>query len=270
MSAPDRPNQHTGTVAGVPYVALPPEGGTGAAPLIVVWHMVDAPRSAEEMAATLPLTGSGAWRVFVDLPLHGARTPDDVEAVMGEALTDPLLNLHVPIVRQAVREFPGVVSGLREELGATGPLGLVGGSLGGAVALTALAETAVPVTAVALVNPAVTARSLVAVAEREFGMGYPWTSEAEEAADRWDFVARAAELADRVSPSATLLVSGDRDHTEFRRDAALLRDALDAAFVTVPDLAHALVEESDAAVAPQSPYAKVVDTELAAWFDARL
>lgn len=270
MSALRLPHQRTGRAAGVPYVALPPERDPGSAPLIVGWPMLDSPRSAADLAAALPLAGSKAWRVFVDLPLHGARTPDDFERVLGEALTDPLLRLHVPVVRQAVQEFPRVVAGLRAELGATGPLGLVGGSLGGAVALTALTATTVPVATVALVNPVLTARSLVAVAEREFGVVYPWTPEAVETAERWDFVARAAEIAERVPASAVLLVSGGADHAEFRRDAALLRDALGTVLVTVPGLAHALTDEADAAAAASSPHTEAVDAELAAWFDARL
>lgn len=240
------------------------------APLVVVWHMLDAPCSAEAMAAALPLAGTAAWRVFVDLPLHGARTPDDIAAVMGEAVTDPLLKLHVPIVDEAVREFPRLVAALRAELAATGPLGLVGGSLGGAVALTVLAETTVPVAAAALVNPAITARSLIAVAEREFGTRYVWTPKAEAAADRWDFVARAGEIADRPSAPAVLLVSGGRDHPEFRDDATRLHDRLDAALVTVPGMAHGLGDVPDTTAAPRPPHAKAVDTEVAAWLDVRL
>jgi hypothetical protein len=63
-------------VADAPYVALPParwRDGEEAAPLIVAWHLNDPPRSAAAMAAALPLGGVAAWRVYLDLPMHGRR-----------------------------------------------------------------------------------------------------------------------------------------------------------------------------------------------------
>src|SRR4051794_16105062 len=48
----------TGTAAGVPFTALPPAGAVdGPAPLIVTWHMLDAPRTDAAFAAALPMTG---------------------------------------------------------------------------------------------------------------------------------------------------------------------------------------------------------------------
>jgi hypothetical protein len=48
----------TGTAAGVPFTALPPAGATdSAAPLIVTWHMLDAPRTDAAFAAALPMSG---------------------------------------------------------------------------------------------------------------------------------------------------------------------------------------------------------------------
>jgi hypothetical protein len=45
----------TGTAAGVPFTALPPTGTTeGLTPLIVTWHMLDAPRTDSAFAAALP------------------------------------------------------------------------------------------------------------------------------------------------------------------------------------------------------------------------
>jgi hypothetical protein len=62
--------------ADVPYVALPPaerRDGDEPAPLIVAWHLNDPPRSAAAMASALPLAGVAAWRVYLDLPMHGRR-----------------------------------------------------------------------------------------------------------------------------------------------------------------------------------------------------
>jgi hypothetical protein len=67
-------------VAGVPYVALPAAGlkaDREPAPLIIAWHLNDPPRSAAAMAAALPLAGVAAWRVYLDLPMHGKRQLPD-------------------------------------------------------------------------------------------------------------------------------------------------------------------------------------------------
>src|ERR1700712_5230620 len=64
----------TGTAAGVPFTALPPAADIdGAAPLIVTWHMLDAPRTNAAFAAALPMTGVPAWRVHLGMPMCGAR-----------------------------------------------------------------------------------------------------------------------------------------------------------------------------------------------------
>jgi hypothetical protein len=66
----------TGVAAGVPFTALPPEGWHDSqepAPLIIAWHLNDPPRSAAAMAAALPLAAVAAWRVYLDLPMHGRR-----------------------------------------------------------------------------------------------------------------------------------------------------------------------------------------------------
>jgi hypothetical protein len=47
----------TGIAAGVPFVALEPENVTGPAPLIVTWHLMDAPASEAAMAAAIPMAG---------------------------------------------------------------------------------------------------------------------------------------------------------------------------------------------------------------------
>ena len=47
--------------------------GREPAPLIIAWHLNDPPRSAAAMASALPLAGVAAWRVYLDLPMHGRR-----------------------------------------------------------------------------------------------------------------------------------------------------------------------------------------------------
>jgi dienelactone hydrolase len=264
-----------GAAAGVPYTALPPAGPIDEpAPLIVTWHMLDAPRSDAAFAAALPMAGVPAWRVHLGMPMCGARMVDGrPDAAIALAREDALLAFLAPFTRQAAAEFPAALAALRDQLPVDdAPVGVLGGSLGGAVALT-VGE--VPVKAVALVNPAVRLQSVVGLVEGLAGHPYRWTAQADETADELDFVARAAEL---TAQPPLLLVSGERDHPDLRTDAAALVDALrvryahpdEVELVTVPDLAHPLAEEPGMEPAPQLPTAKAVDEILTRWFVRQL
>lgn len=268
----------TGTAAGVPFTALPPAGAIdGPAPLIVTWHMLDAPRTDAAFAAALPMTGVPAWRVHLGMPMCGARMVDGrVDAVIDLAREDAVTAFLAPFVHQAADEFPAALTALRAQLPVDDePVGVLGASLGGAVALQVLAASEVPLQRVALVNPAVRIRSVVPLVEGLAGHAYRWTAESRTAADELDFVARAGELTGRPP---LLLVSGERDHPDLRTDAAALVDALrgqsarpdEVELVAVPDLAHPLADEPGLEPAPQLPTARTVDEILTRWFRRQL
>jgi pimeloyl-ACP methyl ester carboxylesterase len=268
----------TGTAAGVPFTALPPAGAIGGpAPLIVTWHMLDAPRTDAAFAAALPMTGVPAWRVHLGMPMCGARMVDGrVDAVIELAREDALMSFLAPFVRQAADEFPAALAALRDQLPVDDePISIVGASLGGAVALEVLTTRRAEIKTVALVNPAVRMRPVVDLVEAMSGKPYAWTAEAQRTADELDFVARATDL---TAQPPLLLVSGERDHPELRTDAAALVDALrehyahphEVELITVPDLAHPLAEEPGLEPAPQLPSAKAVDEILTQWFLRRL
>lgn len=265
----------TGTAAGVPFTALPPTGVTdGPAPLIVTWHMLDAPRTDAAFAAALPMARVPAWRVHLGMPMCGARMVDGrVDAVIELIRKDPLMAYLAPFLYQAADEFPAALAALRDQLPVDdAPVGVLGGSLGGAVALEVLTAGRIPIKAVALVNPAVRMRSAVELIEAGSGQTYPWTAESRTTADELDFVARVAGGVTAQPP--LLLVSGERDHPGFRTDAAALVDALreryarpdDVELTNVPDLPHPLAEEPGLEPAPQLHTAKVVDEILTRWF----
>jgi alpha-beta hydrolase superfamily lysophospholipase len=264
----------TGTAAGVPFTALPPSGATdGPAPLIVTWHMLDAPRTDAAFAAALPMTGVPAWRVHLGMPMCGARMVDGrVDAIVELARKDALMAYLAPFIHQATDEFPAALAALRGQLPVDDePIGILGGSLGGAVALEVLTTQQTPIKAVALVNPAVRIRWAVGVVDALLGQTYPWTAESRTTADELDFVARAEDV---TAQPPLLLVSGELDYPASRTDAAALVDALreryahpdEVELTTVPDLAHPLAEEPGLEPAPQLPVAKVVDEILTKWF----
>ncbi|WP_063737159.1 prolyl oligopeptidase family serine peptidase [Streptomyces sp. RTd22] len=263
-----------GTAAGVPFTALPPAGATDApAPLIVTWHMLDAPRTDAAFAAALPMTGVPAWRVHLGMPMCGVRMLDGrVDGAIELARKDALMAFLAPFVHQAADEFPAALTALRAQLPTDDePVSVLGASLGGAVALRVLTGQRIPVRAVALVNPAVRIRSTVGLVEDLAGHTYRWTAESHKAADELDFVARAKDL--RAQPPL-LLVSGERDHPELRTDAVALVDTLREQYahpdgvelITVPGLAHPLADEPGLEPAPQLPTARAVDGILTQWF----
>ncbi|GIJ45626.1 hypothetical protein Val02_25120 [Virgisporangium aliadipatigenens] len=262
----------TGTAAGVPYTALPPSApGNGTAPLLIAWHMMDAPRTDAAFAAALPLHDVPAWRVHLGMPWTGRRPYPQGEQDAGE---DPVRKYLEPVIGQAVTEFPDALDALRRELPVDdGPVAVLGGSLGGAVALRVLAEGQTPVAAAAVVNAAIRARTVVDLFDTVRGTTYEWAPDAETTADRHDFVARATDIAARTPQPPLLVVSGDDDFPTFRQDASALVAALQAAYdspatvalAAVPGLAHPLAERPGEHPAPQTPEARRVDEAITAW-----
>ncbi|PXX58794.1 hypothetical protein DFR70_113129 [Nocardia tenerifensis] len=260
------PTTITGTAAGVPFTALPP-ADNGPAPLIVTWHMLDAPRTDAAFAAALPMHGLPAWRVHLGMPMCGARMVDGSTDAIVELFTkDPVMAYLYPFVRQASEEFPAALASLREQFPVgDGPIGVLGGSLGGAVALRVLAESETPIFAGAVVNAAIKMRSVVEL----FPGDYPYDAESEKAVDSLDFVAKADVLAER---GPLLVVNGELDHPALRADAADLVGAIGdkAELRSIPGLAHALADEPGLEPAPQQPHARAVDEVLTEWFGRHL
>jgi len=274
--------QIRGVAAGVPFLAVPPTGG-GPAPLVIIWHLMDSPRTEVAMAAALPLADVPAWRVYLGLPLMGARTPaGGFEAIMALVRDDTLLKCHGVVVTGAAAELPSVLDALREQLPETAlidaPLTLVGGSAGGGAALLALTESERPVTAAVAINAAIRATSLVQLVEKGQGIEYAWSPESRALARRLDFVERAEEIMARRPQPSVLVVSGEDDHENFRVDAAELSDALrqraaepdSVVLATIPGLAHPLALEPGVEAAPMTPQAVAVDAVVSAFLSARL
>jgi alpha-beta hydrolase superfamily lysophospholipase len=255
----------------------------------VVWHMADAPRSEQAMAAALPLHGLPAWRVYLGLPMCGTRLPGgELEAFFQLGYEDAVLNLFDPMTAQAVEEFPAALAGLRSRFPiGDGPVALVGASAGALVALSVLAGSRpdsgsgsgsgseLSVRAAALISPAVQLAAVVELNERRFGITYPWSDASRRAADRLDFLARSDEIAG--SGADVLLVAGQLDDEPgIRQPAAQLWQALStpqpgrATMVDIPDMAHALAEEPGLAPAPQTPHAARVDDVVTDWLGSRL
>jgi pimeloyl-ACP methyl ester carboxylesterase len=261
----------TGTTTnGVPFLAVPPAGDPAAAPVIIAWHLLDPPRTPEAFAAALPLEGYDAWKIYLGLPLSGARTPEGgMDEIMQRLGTDAPGLLHGPIHSQAADEFPAAWADLRERLdiGADPAIGLLGGSMGAAVAAEVLARgTSRAVTAV-LVSPLLQLRSMIDAVSPDFG-GYTWTDAGNAAAERLDYVARADEL---VGSGASIrMIVGADDQVAFVASAREVAAAIGADLHLLEGMGHALADEPGVEPAPQNDVARRVDSLAVEWFRQHL
>lgn len=268
--------QYVGTAAGVPYLILPPASGRTDAPIVVGWHLFDPPRTESAFAAAMPLDGLDAWRIYLGLPLCGARKPaGGDEEVMRLGMEDAVGNLYGPVQDLAVAEFEPALAAIRAEHGLTGDrLALLGGSAGAAAALGVLAATSLPVAAAVVVSPLTQLRPLVAANARLYGIVYSWNAGSEAIADKIDFVARAPELA-RAGAPLRLLVGELDDAEAIHAPALAVRDALlgaavEAEVTVVPNMPHMLVDPPGDEPAPQTDYAAAADRLAVEWFTRRL
>ncbi len=270
-----------GIAAGVPFVAVPPATEPHeSAPIVVGWHLMDPPRTEVAFAAALPLRGLDAWRIYLGLPMSGSRTPPGGdEEVMRLGYEDAVLNLYGPVTDQAVGEFEPAFADLRGQLNiGDGPVGVIGGSHGAAVAQVVIAESSIEIRTAVLVSPMVQLRPIVEANGRRYGVTYPWSDPSLEVARRLDFVARAGEIAQRGQPAVLLVVGGDDDPRGIREPAEQLRASLASRYadperaelVEIPGMEHALAEEPGIEPAPQTEHASQVDAQAVRWLQRYL
>ncbi len=209
--------------------------------------------------------------------------PDEL---MRLAMQDAVLHLHEPIATQGAREFPAALAEIVQRLGLgnepLGPIGVVGGSIGSAIAQLVLLETApaagIEVAAAVLISPVTQLQPVVDAVARRFHATYPWHAEARRAADRLDFVARADEIVRANQPAIQLIVGDQDDREGFLEPAQRLRAALSDRYddpsrvevVVISGMGHALAQEPGVEAAPQTAHAAAVERHAVAWLRSHL
>ncbi|MEO8263584.1 MAG: hypothetical protein ABI566_13540, partial [Pseudolysinimonas sp.] len=250
---------HTGITAnGVPFLVVPATS-TGA-PVVVVWHLLDPPRTPAAMASAIPLDGLDATRIYLGLPMSGDRTPEGgVDAMMSLLGRDAPVLVHGPIWEQAVAEFPAAFAELRERLSVApdAAVGLVGGSMGSAVAAGVLAAGTSGARAAVLLSPMMRLRSLIDAVSPQFG-GYTWTDASDAVADRMDFVARADDVS-AAGAAIRMIAGSDDDEAAFLVPAREFAAATGAELHELAGVGHALAEEPGLDAAPQTAGARDAD-----------
>lgn len=259
-----------GTAAGVPYLAVPPDGDRATAPVVIAWHLLSPPCTPDAFAAAIPLAGLDAWRVYLGMPLTGARLPEGgYDEVMRLGYQDAVRYLQYPIPRDAAAEFPAAFAALRSQLGfgTDARVGLVGGSAGSAAMLLTLVNGTRAAAAVAI-SPITNLKEACDATGRHFGVDYPWDAETLAMVAELDFVARAEELA---GVPLRLVVGADDDVAGFLRPAEALHAALPGSDVVVVEgMGHDLAEAPGFEPAPQLPHAARVDELAVEWLRAHL
>ena len=200
------------TSNGVPFIALPPEGGRTAKGLIILWHGGDPPRTEEALAGALPLRDVAAWRAYLGLPLSGQRLPEGgLDEIMRRGAEDAISLVFHPIITGTVDELPSAVDDLRFRLSIDPmlPLGLFGFSMGGAAALLAVARQVLPFKAVVTFGAPLDLRVLVDHLSSLYGLTYEWTDARRDLAETMSAVHQMRALAE--SGAYLLLGMGSDD-----------------------------------------------------------
>jgi hypothetical protein len=240
----------TGVAAGVPYALLPARSAN--APLVAAWHLVDVPRTEQAFAAAVPLDGLDAWRVYFGLPMTGARLPEGgLEELSRRIFADPVGEYRT-IAGGAADEFPDALAAVRAEHGiADGPIGVMGGSMGGMAAQLVLAGTE-SVRAAVLINPVVSLRRTVAALAALHGA--QWSAPADPFLDHADFLLRAGELAG--TPIRYITGGDDMRDAIVTPVEEVVAAVHSADHRVVPGMGHAVVE----------PHATEIDRLAVEWF----
>ena len=215
------------TLAGVPAILRMPK--VIKKPPIVLWHGLGPPASESELMQALPLDEVPSVKVYLALPLFGARSPLDAsESLVRRQAEDYATRIFEPVVVGAAKELPAVLKALREKkcLAPNDEVGLFGFSAGGTALLIALTEAGVPVRAAVTVNAPIGLSAAIDAMERATKRQYVWTESARQLAERSDAVRHAAEIASGTPPRALLLFHGADDTIVSPSGAMSLREAL--------------------------------------------
>jgi|KBSMisStandDraft_5_1062788.scaffolds.fasta_scaffold193099_1 predicted esterase len=237
-STPSPPGQPTEavqtiqtTLAGVPAILRIPK--TITKPPIVLWHGLGPPASEADLMEDLPLDEVPALKVYLGLPLFGARAPiSQSDSLVQRQAQDYALRIFEPVVAGAARELPAVLIELRKQgcLRRGEAIGLFGFSAGGTAVLMTLLEQKAPVRAAVTVNAPTGLRSAVGALERATKQPYAWSDASRGLAMQSDATQHAARVAAAPSagqpPRALLLFHGADDKVILPEDTVALADSL--------------------------------------------
>ena len=120
------------SVGGTPLACVRPPGARAPLPVAIVYHRFSGRNTDDLLRLALPLADSGVATVLPEAAFHGERAPREFD----ERLAGDRDGLFTDVLDATVREVEDVLAWVagREDLDAS-RIGVVGTSLGGAVAL---------------------------------------------------------------------------------------------------------------------------------------
>jgi predicted esterase len=261
----------TTTLGATPALIRVPDRVTK--PPIILWHGFGPPDSERALMDALPLDDVPAVKVYLGLPMFGARALADGELVRRQKQDLGAL-VFEPVVMGGAKELSAVVRAL-EQRGCMRPgaaIGLFGFSAGGAAVLYALAEHDVRIGAAVTLNASTGLTASVEAFERVTKGSYEWTEATRRLAHRSDAVSRAMYIAAGAPPTALLIVHGAEDAMLTPSGAVTLHEALQPLYAkanasqrlqltVMPGLAHAWIDTGNV---------EALRSSIAAWFHTYL
>jgi predicted esterase len=261
------------TLGDVPAIVRIPRSITK--PPIILWHGFGPPDSERALMDALPLDEVPAVKVYLGLPLFGARMPEGGDAELRRRQTTDFASLlFEPAVMGAANELRAVLKVLEihDCVKAHDPIGLFGFSAGGAAVLFALAEAQVPVSAAVTLNASTGLTASVNAFGRALKQPFAWTDRSRQLARQSDAPGRAQDIAVGNPPPALLIIHGNEDAMLTPQVASTLHDALLPFYQRakakqrlqlelVPGMTHTWAD---------ADHIDALRTSIAAWFDRYL
>jgi predicted esterase len=202
------------SIAGVPVLISKPRLVNPNTRLVVLYHGFGPPQNPRALAEVLRLGKMDAVLAFVNLPMVADRMPaggkDELLRVQKE---DFVNGFFFRSISGASAELPQIVNELNAtyHLDSDKGIGLFGFSAGGAAALLALLESAVPVKAAVIVNAPMSVMQNVENWQRTLKRQFEWDNASRKAASRYDVERQADKIAERKILPALLIMQGDAD-----------------------------------------------------------
>jgi alpha-beta hydrolase superfamily lysophospholipase len=213
------------TLAGVPALLRIPAHIHK--PPIILWHGFGPPASERAMMDALPLDDVDAVKVYLGLPLFGARAPEGGTKELARRQTEDVgLLVFKPVVAGAADELPQVVDALQANacMQHGAPVALVGFSAGGAAALDALSQRKVAIDAAVFINASTGLSASIQAYEKATGKTYAWSPASRELAKETDAIDHASDIA--AHHPALLFLQGADDAVIDSQAASQLFDRL--------------------------------------------
>ena len=272
-ASPGNPTVIATTLAGVPALLRVPHQVSKSP--IVLWHGFGPPDSERALLQALPLDDVPAVKVYLGLPLFGARPPaGGADELVRRQRQDLARLVFEPVVMGAAKELPAVLEALARHgcMSRGEAIGLFGFSAGGAAVLYAMAEADVPIGVAITLNASTGLTASVDAFERATKGSYAWTDAARQLARRSDGVNRAKDIAAGDPPPALRIIHGAEDAMLTPRLAVSLRDAL-LPWYRAANAEHRLqltVAPGMAHVWTDAGTVETLRTSIAAWFQTHL